>query len=156
MTPTSPLLVRNTDGPKKPNRLIWPLSDRASPWFLKTRLNLSMTVPPNGNRGELHRIILRAHLGRGEQEAKDLRISFGGPASQKIQEKENQDTTEQAVEEIEGGSAQTHGKEEQLSFGPGNGERPGKRSMHSVHSANVCHAILRSRDEELSFPERAR
>src|ERR1700722_5313024 len=115
-----------------------------------------MTVPPNGNRGELHRIILRAHLGRGEQEAKDLRISFGGPASQKIQEKENQDTTKQAVEEIEGGSAQTHGKEEQLSFGPENGERPGKRSMHSVHSANVCHAILRSRDEELSFPERAR
>src|ERR1700733_7728352 len=115
-----------------------------------------MAVPPNGNRCELHRVVLRAHFGRGEEEAKDLRVGFGGPASQKIQEKEDQDTTQQAVEEIEGGRAQTHGKEEQLSFGPKDCEWPGKGSVHSVHSANVCHVFLRSRREGFNCPERAR
>src|SRR5271156_3322097 len=114
-----------------------------------------MTVPPNGNRCELHRIVLRADFCRSEKESQDLRVGFGGPASQKIQQKEDQDTTQQAVEEIEGGRAQTHGKEEQLSFGPKNCEGPGKRSVHSVHCANVCHVFLRARGEVLNCPERA-
>src|ERR1700683_2615727 len=104
-----------------------------------------MAVPPNGNRCELQRVVLGADFCRSEKEAEDLRIGFGGPASQKVQKKEDQDAAEQAVEEVEGGSAQTHGKEEQLSFGPKNCEGPGKRSVHSVHSANVSHVFLRSR-----------
>jgi hypothetical protein len=85
-----------------------------------------MTISADSNGAEFHGVVLRATFRSCEQEAQDLRIGCGGPASDEVQKKENQHPSEQTVEEIEGGGAQAHGEEKKLSLGPEDRERPGK------------------------------
>src|SRR3984957_21292178 len=101
-----------------------------------------MTISSDLNGAEFHGVVLRAHFRRREQEAQDLRIGRGGPASDEEQKKENQHPSEQTVEEIKGGGAQAHGEEEKLSLGPQDRERPGKRSRHAIDSSGFGHLRL--------------
>src|ERR1700734_2712036 len=102
-----------------------------------------MTISSDSNGTEFHGVVLCSNFRCGEQEAQDLRIGCGGPASDEVQKKENQHPSEQTVEEVEGGGAQAHGEEEKLSLGPQDRQRPGKRSRHAIDSSGFSHFRLR-------------
>ena len=100
-----------------------------------------MGILSDFDRGELHRVVLRAEPCGREQKSQNLRIGFGGPPGQEVEKQEHQQTAEQAVEEIEGGRAKAHGEEEELSLGAENREWPGQRAMHPVASSCFRHVF---------------
>src|SRR5271170_5271831 len=99
------------------------------------RLSLSMAIPSDCNRSEFHRVVLRAESCGRQQKSQNLRISLGGPAGHEVEQQKHQQPPEQAVEQIEGGRAQAHGKEEKLSLGPEDRQWSGQRPMHSVDAS---------------------
>jgi hypothetical protein len=54
-----------------------------------------------------------------------LRIGLRCPAGHEVEQQEHQKATEEAVEQVERGGAQTHREEEELSLSPENREWPG-------------------------------
>src|SRR5271156_2823447 len=98
-----------------------------------------MAVPSDRDGAEFHRVVFRAQSGRRQQKSQNLRIGLGGPASQKIEQQKHQQATKQTVEQVEGGRAQAHRKEEELSLGPEDREWSGERPMHSVDSPSFGH-----------------
>src|SRR5260370_39614820 len=99
------------------------------------RLSLSMGIPSDCNRSELHRVVLRAEPCGRQKKSQNLRIGLGGPAGQEVEQQKYQQPAEQTVEKVEGGRAQAHGEEEKLSLGTEARHCPGKRAMNSVDSS---------------------
>jgi len=58
-----------------------------------------------------------------EEQAEDLRVSGGRPAGDEIEKQKHEQAADEAAEKIEGGGAETHGEEKELSFRAQNGER---------------------------------
>jgi hypothetical protein len=67
---------------------------------------------------------------------------LGGPAGQEIEQQEHQQSTEQTVEQVEGGGAQAHGEKEEFSLGPKDREGPGEGTVHSIDSSRFRHVLL--------------
>ena len=101
-----------------------------------------MAIPLDCNRGELHRVVLRVESCGRQQKSQNLWIGLRGPAGHEVEQQEHQQPTEQAVEQVEGGRAKTHGKEKEFSLGPEDGQRPGQRPMHFVDSSGFSHVHL--------------
>src|SRR5271169_3088450 len=114
-----------------------------------------MAIPSDRNGTELHGVVSRAESSGGQQKSQNLRIGPGGPAGQAIQQEKHQQPAEQAVEQVEGGCADTHGEEEEFSFGTENCEWPGQRSVHSVDSSCFWHVLAPSGRWRFSSPEKA-
>src|ERR1700722_2712235 len=105
------------------------------------RLSLSMAILSNSNWAELHRIVLAAKAGGGQQKSQNLRIGLGGPAGQEVEKKKHEQTAEQAVEQVESRGAKAHGEEKEFSLRPEDGQRPIERSIHSVDSSGFWHVF---------------
>jgi len=84
-----------------------------------------MAIPSDCNRSELHRVVLSAEPCGRQQKSQNLRIGLGGPAGHEVEQQEHQQSPEQAVEKVEGGRANAHGKEEEFSLGPEDRQWPG-------------------------------
>src|SRR5208282_4342791 len=108
------------------------------------RLSLSMVTPSDRNPGELHGVVLRADSCGREQEPQNLRIGLCGPASQGVQQQEDQQAAREAVEEVERGGAKTHGTEKEFSLGPENCQRPRQRPEDFVDSSAFVHMLFAS------------
>src|SRR5580692_2929479 len=101
-----------------------------------------MAIPSNSNGAEFHGVVFRAQSCRRQQKSQNLRIGLRRPTGQKIKQQKHQQPAEQAVEQVEGGRAQAHRKEEELSLGPEDREWPRERPMHSVDSSAFRHVLL--------------
>jgi hypothetical protein len=77
-----------------------------------------MTIPMNSNRGELHRVVLRAKPCGREQKSQNLGIGLRGPAGHEIEQQEHQQPSEQTIEQVERGGAEAHREEEEFPLGP--------------------------------------
>src|SRR5207245_10154183 len=101
-----------------------------------------MTIPSDCNRGELHRVVLRAESCGRQQKSQDLRIGLGGPAGQEVEQQKHHQPAEQTVEQVEGGRAKAHGEEKELSLSPEYRQWTGQRPMHSVDSSCFRQVLL--------------
>jgi len=63
-----------------------------------------------------------------------LRIGSGGPLREEVEEKKNEAAAKEAAEKIEGCRADAHGKKEEPSFGPENGEGSGERPVNEIEA----------------------
>jgi len=84
-----------------------------------------MAIPSDCNGAELHRVVLSAESRGRQQKSQSLRVGLGGPAGHEVEQQEHQQSPEQAVEKVEGGRANAHGKEEEFSLGPEDRQWPG-------------------------------
>jgi len=82
-----------------------------------------MALPSHFDRSEFHWVVPRPHSRSRQQESQDLRVAFCRPAGQRIQQGEDENPAEQAVQEIERSGTQAHGEEKKLSLGAQNCER---------------------------------
>jgi hypothetical protein len=80
-----------------------------------------MAVPSDANGAELHRIVLRVKSCGGEQKPQNLGIGLSGPTRQDIEQQKHQQSSKQAVEEIECGGAEAQGEEKEFPLGPEDG-----------------------------------
>jgi hypothetical protein len=103
-----------------------------------------MAISSDRYRSEFHRVVLSAHSCGRQEKSQDLWIRLGSPASHEVEQQEHKQPTEQAVEQVEGGRAQAHGEEKELSLGPEDRQRPGKRAMDPVDSSSFRHLLLPS------------
>jgi hypothetical protein len=83
-----------------------------------------MGIPSDSNGAELHRVVLRTKSCSGEQKSQNLRIGLGGPAGHEVEQQKHQQSAEQAIEKVERGSANAHGKKEEFSLGPEDRQGP--------------------------------
>ena len=60
-----------------------------------------------------------------QQEPQNLRISLCGPAGHEVEQQKHQQPADQTVEQVEGGGAQAHGEEEELSLRSEDRQWPG-------------------------------
>jgi hypothetical protein len=84
-----------------------------------------MAIPSDCNRSELHRVVLSAESCGRQQKSQNLGVGLGGPAGHEVKQQKHQQPAKQAVEQVERASAKAHGKEEKLSLGPEDRQRPG-------------------------------
>ncbi len=80
-----------------------------------------MSISSNADRGEFHRVVLRAEPSRGQEKPQDLWIGLRRPARQDVEKQKHHETAQQAVEQVEGGRAQAHREKEQLPLGSEDG-----------------------------------
>src|SRR5580704_7292922 len=103
-----------------------------------------MVIPSHSYGAELHRVVFLAESCGCQQKPQNLRIGLSGPAGQNVEQQEHQQSAEQAVEEIERGSAKAHSEEKEFSLGSEDGQRPGQRPMNSIDSSVFRHVLLLS------------
>jgi hypothetical protein len=84
-----------------------------------------MAGPSDSNRSELRGVVLSSDFPGGKQKSQNLRVGLRGPAGQHVQQHKDQQSSKQAVEQVEGGGAKTHGEEEEFSLGPKDRQWPG-------------------------------
>jgi hypothetical protein len=77
-----------------------------------------MGISSDRYRSEFHWVVLSAHSCGRQEKPQDLRIRLGGPTGHEIEQQEHQQPSEQAVEQVEGGRAQAHREEKELSLSP--------------------------------------
>jgi hypothetical protein len=85
-----------------------------------------MAIPAGNDRGEFHRVVLAPKCGGSQKEPQDLRVGLGGPACKEVEDDEDQQTAEQAIEQVERASPKAHSEKEEPSLGSEDGEGPGQ------------------------------
>ncbi len=62
------------------------------------RLSLSMAIPSDFNRSELHGVVFGAESSGRQQEPQNLRISLCGAAGHEVEQQKHQQPADQTVE----------------------------------------------------------
>ena len=80
-----------------------------------------------------------------KKQPENLRVRRRGPPRDEVQEQEYEKTSGETSEEVEGSRSETHGKEEELSLGSEDGERPRKRPLNRIDSSLIGHGRFKER-----------